>query len=81
MSDKAGKDSQYMVSRHELGSDQTFGSDWESGCDNLTRLVGSNRVRVTLISLNHLIKIIYQKHAVALHFSWHKILFKYVKRF
>ena len=57
-------------------------------CDNLyypflgpTRLAGPNRVRVALMSLNHLIKIIYQKHVVVLHFSWHKILFKYEKAF
>ena len=33
MFDKAGKESQYMVSRLELCSDPTFGSDRESGCD------------------------------------------------
>ena len=31
---KKGKESQYIVSRPELGSDQPFGSDRESGCDN-----------------------------------------------
>ena len=30
---KKDKESQYMVSRTELGSDPPFGSDWESGCD------------------------------------------------
>ena len=34
MSDKAGKESQYMFSHPELGSDPPIGSDWESGCDN-----------------------------------------------
>ena len=33
------------------------------------------------MSLNHLIKIIYQKQVVELHFSWHKILFKYAEAF
>ena len=32
-SDKAGKESQYIVSRPKLGSDPPFGSDRESGCD------------------------------------------------
>ena len=32
---KIGKESQYMVSRPELGSDPPFGSDRESGCDIL----------------------------------------------
>ena len=36
MSDKAGKESQYMVSRPELGSDMPIGSDRESGCDTNT---------------------------------------------
>ena len=31
MSDKAGKESQYIVLPPELGSDQPFGSDRESG--------------------------------------------------
>ena len=35
MSDKAGKESQYIVSRPELDSDPPFGSDRESGCDRL----------------------------------------------
>ena len=39
MSDKAGKESQYMVSHPELGSDLPIGSDWESGCD--TKIPGS----------------------------------------
>ena len=30
---KTGKESQYIVSRPELGSDPQFGSDKESGCD------------------------------------------------
>ena len=34
MSDKAGKESQYMVSHPELGSDLSIGSDRESGCDS-----------------------------------------------
>ena len=46
-----------------------------------THLEVPNRVRVSLMSLNRLIKIIYQKHVVALHLSWHKILFKYAKAF
>ena len=29
-----GKESQYMVSHPELGSDPPIGSDQESGCDN-----------------------------------------------
>ena len=29
----SGKESQYIVSRPELGSDPPFGSDRESGCD------------------------------------------------
>ena len=33
MSDKAGKESQYMVSHSELSSDLPIGSDRESGCD------------------------------------------------
>ena len=32
---KSGKESQYMVSHPELGSDPLIGSDWESGCDKL----------------------------------------------
>ena len=31
---KSGKESQYMISHPELGSDPPIGSDWESGCDN-----------------------------------------------
>ena len=30
---KSGKESQYMVSHTELGSDPPIGSDQESGCD------------------------------------------------
>ena len=30
---KIGKESQYIVSRPELGLNPPFGSDWESGCD------------------------------------------------
>ena len=30
---KSGKESQYMVSCPELGSDQPIGSDRDSGCD------------------------------------------------
>ena len=33
---KTGKESQYIVSRLELGSDPPFGSDRESGCDMMT---------------------------------------------
>ena len=33
MSDKIGKESQYMILRPELGSDPPIGSDRESGCD------------------------------------------------
>ena len=33
MSDKAGKESQYMVSHSELGSDSPIEFDRESGCD------------------------------------------------
>ena len=32
---KTGKESQYMVSHPELGSDPPIGLDRESGCDNL----------------------------------------------
>ena len=32
---KIGKESQYMVSHPELGSDPPIGSDRESGCDNI----------------------------------------------
>ena len=31
---KSGKESQYMVSHPELGSDPPIGLDRESGCDN-----------------------------------------------
>ena len=34
MFDKAGKESQYMFSRPEPGSDPPIGSDRESGCDS-----------------------------------------------
>ena len=33
MSDKVGKESQYMFSQPELGLDPPIGSDRESGCD------------------------------------------------
>ena len=32
---KLGKESQYLVSHSELGSDPPIGSDRESGCDKL----------------------------------------------
>ena len=32
---KTGKESQYMVSHPELGSDPPIGSDRESGCDKM----------------------------------------------
>ena len=35
MSDKAGKESQYMVSHPELDLDPPIGSDRESGCDTI----------------------------------------------
>ena len=35
MSDKAGKESQFMFSHPELGSDPPIGSDRESGCDRM----------------------------------------------
>ena len=35
MSDLAGKESQYMFSHSELGSDSPIGSDRESGCDRI----------------------------------------------
>ena len=44
MSDKASKESQYIVSRSETGSDPPFGSDWESGCD---KLVSEHRYTIT----------------------------------
>ena len=34
---KTDKESQYIVSRPELGSDPPFGSDRESGCDNVSQ--------------------------------------------
>ena len=37
-SDKAGKESQYMVSHSKLGSNPPIGSDRDSGCDNRRRL-------------------------------------------
>ena len=37
MSYKAGKESQYMISRPELGSDPPNGSDRESGCDKTSQ--------------------------------------------
>ena len=46
-----------------------------------TRLAGPNRIRDALIPLYHFIKIIYQKHAELLHFSWHKSPFKYAEEF
>ena len=46
-----------------------------------TRLTGPNRVWDALIPLYHFIKIIYQKHMEALHFSWHKSPFKYAEEF
>ena len=33
----SSKESQYMVSHPELGSDPPIGSDQESGCDMITR--------------------------------------------
>ena len=44
MSDKAGKESQYMFSHPELGSDPPIGSDRESGSDKNSPdvLVGLN---------------------------------------
>ena len=41
---KTGKESQYIVSRPELGSDPPFGSDRESGCD---KLVSEHRYTIT----------------------------------
>ena len=38
MSEKEGKESQYIVSRPETGSDLPFGSDRESGCDTLNSM-------------------------------------------
>ena len=35
MSDKASKESQFMFSHPELGSDPPIGSDRESGCDKM----------------------------------------------
>ena len=32
---KSGKESQYIVSHPELGSDPLIGSDWESRCDRI----------------------------------------------
>ena len=37
MSDKTGKESQYMISRPELGSDPLIGSDRELGRDILAQ--------------------------------------------
>ena len=38
MSDKAGKESQFMVSHLETSSDLPIGSDRESGCDTISTL-------------------------------------------
>ena len=45
---KTGKESQYIASRPELGSDLPFGSDQESGCD---KLVSEPRFRRLWMSL------------------------------
>ena len=37
---KTCKESQYIVSCPELGSDPPIGSDWESGCDKLYQSLG-----------------------------------------
>ena len=37
MYDKAGKESQFMFSHPELGSDPPIGSDRESGCDRVPK--------------------------------------------
>ena len=46
--EKSGKESQYMVSHLETGSDLPIGSDLESGCD---KLVSEPRIRCFWISL------------------------------
>ena len=38
-SDKAGKESQYLVSHPELSSDPSIGLDRESGCDSVCEYV------------------------------------------
>ena len=38
---QSGKESQYMVSRPELGSDPSFGSGRDSGCD-IARTISAN---------------------------------------
>ena len=35
---RSGKESQYMFSHPETGSDPPIRSDWESGCDTLDEL-------------------------------------------
>ena len=42
MSDKVGKESQYMVSHPELGSDPPIGSDRESGRDTTCSILCSS---------------------------------------
>ena len=46
MSDKAGKESQYIVSRLEPGSDPPFGSDRESERDRMHH-TNSNTIYIT----------------------------------
>ena len=41
MSDKAGRESQYLISRPELDSDPPIGSDRDSGCDIMYRQTNS----------------------------------------
>ena len=43
---KTGKESQYIVSHPELGSDPAFGSDRESGCDIVVALFPALRLYV-----------------------------------
>ena len=47
---KTGKESQYMVSHPELGSDPPIGSDWESWCDT-TDDAFFNRTRLERIGV------------------------------
>ena len=46
MSDKAGKESQYIVSRPETSSDPPIGLDRVSGCDNVIPYVWLTHIHI-----------------------------------
>ena len=50
---KPGKESQYMVSHPELGSDPPIGSDRESGCDKLFVATLKYLSRLTCLGWSH----------------------------